>query len=76
MSIIKSLRTGDVPTVFSSFLYLCVSFMAWVSLSPLMVYITKDIDISIEAKLRLSAIAVVSGSLLRIPIGLLVIHPH
>ena len=45
--------------------------MAWVSLSPLMVYITTDLDISIEAKLRLSALAVVSGSLLRIPVGLL-----
>ena len=71
MSIIKSLRTGDISTVVSTFLYLCVSFMAWVSLSPLMVYITRDLDISIEAKLRLSALAVVSGSLLRIPVGLL-----
>lgn len=71
MTIVKSLKSGDVSTVFSSFVYLCVSFMAWVSLSPLMIYITRDIDISVEAKLRLSALAVVSGSLLRIPAGMI-----
>ena len=69
MTIIKSLKSGDIYTVFAAFLYLCISFMAWVSLSPLMIYITKDIDVSTETRLRLSALAVVSGSLLRIPIG-------
>lgn len=63
-------NSGNIGTLIASFIYLCVSFMAWVSLSPLMIYITHNIDIPIESKLRLSSLAVVSGSLLRIPIGL------
>lgn len=64
------INSRNIQTVISSFIYLCVSFMAWVSLSPLMIYITKNIDISLEYKLRVSSLAVVSGSLLRIPIGI------
>ena len=71
MNYIKILCSGNITTLIISFIYLFVSFMAWISLSPLMIYITKSLDVSIEDRLRLSALAVVSGSLLRIPAGIM-----
>ena len=45
--------------------------MAWVSLGPLMVYIAKAMNIPVEQKLTLVAIPVLSGAILRIPMGIL-----
>jgi NNP family nitrate/nitrite transporter-like MFS transporter len=45
--------------------------MAWVSLGPLMVYIAREMNIPVEQKLTLVAIPVLSGAILRIPLGIL-----
>jgi NNP family nitrate/nitrite transporter-like MFS transporter len=64
-------QSGHWPTLLSAFLYFDISFMAWVSLGPLMVYIAKAMNIPIEQKLTLVAIPVLSGAILRIPMGIL-----
>jgi NNP family nitrate/nitrite transporter-like MFS transporter len=66
------LITGHWPTVVASFLYLTVSFMAWVSLAPLIIYINIDPPVSTDWRLRLLATPILIGSLLRVPMGLLV----
>ncbi len=64
-------QSGHWPTLMSAFLYFDISFMAWVSLGPLMAYIAKAMNIPIEQKLTLVAIPVLSGAILRIPLGIL-----
>jgi NNP family nitrate/nitrite transporter-like MFS transporter len=64
-------QSGHWPTLLSAFLYFDISFMAWVSLGPLMAYIAKAMNIPIEQKLTLVAIPVLSGAILRIPMGIM-----
>lgn len=64
-------KAGHWPTLLAAFLYFDIGFMAWVSLGPLMVYISKGLDLSVDEKFTLVAIPVLSGALLRIPMGLL-----
>ena len=64
-------QSGHWPTLLSAFLYFDISFMAWVSLGPLMAYIAREMNIPIEQKLTLVAIPVLSGAILRIPLGIL-----
>lgn len=64
-------KVGHWPTLLAAFLYFDVSFMAWVSLGPLMIYITKGMGASVEEKLTLVAIPVLGGAFFRVPLGLL-----
>ena len=64
-------KAGHWPTLLAAFLYFDVSFMAWVSLGPLMIYIVKDMHLSIEQKLSLVAIPVLGGAFFRLPLGLI-----
>ena len=64
-------KAGHWPTLLAAFLYFDIGFMAWVSLGPLMVYISKSMDLSVDEKFTLVAIPVLSGALLRIPMGML-----
>jgi MFS transporter, NNP family, nitrate/nitrite transporter len=64
-------KSGHWPTLLAAFLYFDISFMAWVSLGPLMAYIAREMHIPIEQKLTLVAIPVLSGAILRIPLGVL-----
>ena len=64
-------KAGHWPTLLAAFLYFDIGFMAWVSLGPLMVYISKGMEFSVDEKFTLVAIPVLSGALLRIPMGLL-----
>ncbi len=64
-------KAGHWPTLLAAFLYFDISFMAWVSLSPLMIYIAKGMDISVEDKLSLVAIPVLGGAFFRVPLGLI-----
>lgn len=62
-------KAGHWPTLLAAFLYFDISFMAWVSLGPLMIYIAKDMNIPIEDKLSLAAIPILGGAILRVPLG-------
>lgn len=67
-------QAGHWPTLLSAFLYFDVSFMVWVVLGPLSLYLAKDLGLSLEEKFGLVAIPILSGALLRIPLGMLADH--
>ncbi|HEY6333907.1 MAG TPA: MFS transporter [Blastocatellia bacterium] len=62
---------GHLPTLIASFLHFDLSFMLWVLLGALGVYIAKDLGLSPAQKGFLVALPILSGSLMRVPLGLL-----
>jgi len=72
MNIVNSLRkNGHSPSLFASFLYFDVSFMIWVILGALGVYITKDFNLSPAEKGLIVSIPTLAGSFFRIILGIL-----
>lgn len=71
MNIKEFREAGHWPTLLAAFLYFDVSFMVWVMLGPLSLYITKDLGIPVSEKFTLVAIPILSGAILRILIGFL-----
>ncbi|RBP00952.1 NNP family nitrate/nitrite transporter-like MFS transporter [Roseiarcus fermentans] len=65
------LRAGHLPTLFSAFLYFDVSFMVWVILGPLGVFIARDLHLSSAEKGLMVATPVLAGAVLRIVAGVL-----
>jgi NNP family nitrate/nitrite transporter-like MFS transporter len=74
MKIAQAIKSGHPGSLFSAFLYFDVSFMVWVILGPLAVYITQDMGLSAAQKGLLVAIPILGGALLRIPMGILTDH--
>ncbi|VAW99877.1 Nitrate/nitrite transporter [hydrothermal vent metagenome] len=66
------LKSGHKPTLFSSFIYSDMSFMVWVLLGPLVIYIGQDLGLLAGQQYTLVAIPLLAGALLRIPVGILV----
>ncbi|MFL5618606.1 MAG: nitrate/nitrite transporter [Gemmatimonadaceae bacterium] len=62
---------GHKPTVFAAFLHFDLSFMIWVLLGALGVSISESLGLSPAQKGLMVAIPILSGSLMRIPLGLL-----
>ena len=62
---------GHKPTVFAAFLHFDLSFMIWVLLGALGVSISEGLGLSAGQKGLMVAIPILSGSLMRIPLGLL-----
>jgi len=58
-------------TLFASFLHFDVSFMIWVILGPLALFIAKDLDLSIAQKAFLVSIPPLGGAFFRIILGYL-----
>lgn len=67
-------QAGHWPTLLSAFLYFDVSFMVWVMLGPLSLYITKDLGLPVGEKFTIVAIPILAGAVLRIPLGMLADH--
>jgi NNP family nitrate/nitrite transporter-like MFS transporter len=65
-------RSGHWPTLLMSFLYFDVSFMVWVLLGVLGVYVSKEFGLSPAQKGLMAALPILGGSLARFPMGLLV----
>ena len=65
-------RSGHPPTLFSAFLYFDVSFMVWVLLGVLGAHVANDFGLTASQKGLLVAIPILGGSLVRIPLGILV----
>ncbi len=65
-------KVGHAPTLFSAFLYFDMSFMVWVMLGPLGVHIARELGLSASEKGMMVAIPVLSGAMLRLPMGILV----
>lgn len=74
MKIKDFLKRGHLGTLVSSFLYFDVSFMVWVLMGVLGVFIAKDFDLTAAQKGLVAAIPILGGALVRIPLGLLVDH--
>lgn len=62
---------GHTPTLIASFLHFDLSFMLWVLLGALGIYITESLGLNTGQKAMVVAIPILSGSLLRVPLGLL-----
>lgn len=72
MNIFTSLRkNGHFPSLFASFLYFDISFMIWVILGALGVYITEDFHLSPAEKGFIVSIPTLAGSFFRIILGIL-----
>src|SRR4030067_1010319 len=66
------LKSGHKSTLISAFLYSDISFMVWVLLGPLAVHIGRDLSLTVGQQYAMVAIPLLSGALLRIPVGALV----
>ena len=72
MSVSKFLKSGHIGTLVSAFLYSDMSFMVWVLLGPLAIFIARDLRLS-EAQLYvLVTIPLAAGVLFRVLLGVLV----
>lgn len=67
-------KAGHNPTLLSAFLYFDLSFMVWVLLGPLAVQIAAGLNLTPAQKGIMVATPILSGALLRVPLGLLVDH--
>ncbi len=67
----ESPTQGHLPTLLASFLHFDLSFMLWVVLGALGNFIADDLNLSPAEKGLMVAIPILSGSLLRVPLGLL-----
>jgi NNP family nitrate/nitrite transporter-like MFS transporter len=63
--------SGHKPTVFAAFLHFDLSFMIWVLLGALGVSISESLGLSAAQKGLMVAVPILSGSVMRIPLGLL-----
>ncbi len=66
------LKSGHPKTLFAAFLYFDISFMVWVLMGVLGVYIAQDLHLTASQKGLLAAMPLLGGSLVRVPMGLLV----
>jgi NNP family nitrate/nitrite transporter-like MFS transporter len=64
-------KQGHWPTLIASFLHFDLSFMLWVLLGALGIYIAENAGLNAAQKGLMVAIPILSGSLLRVPLGLL-----
>ncbi len=71
MRIIQAVRSGHPGSLFAAFLYFDVSFMVWVLLGPLSVYMIRDMGLSATQAGLTVATPILGGALLRIPMGIL-----
>lgn len=62
---------GHLPTLIASFLHFDLSFMLWVLLGALGIYIAESLGLRPAEKGLMVAIPILSGALLRVPLGLL-----
>ncbi|GAX91414.1 nitrate/nitrite transporter [Effusibacillus lacus] len=63
------LKSGHIPSLFSAFLYFDISFMVWVLLGPLAVFIATEHNLNAAEKANLVALPVLGGSILRLVLG-------
>lgn len=71
MRIAQKMHRGSSSTLFAAFLHFDICFTIWVLLGALGVYITKSLGLNAAQQGLMVAIPTLSGSIFRIPIGLL-----
>lgn len=71
MRVTEFAKAGHLTTLISSFLYLTVHCMIWVLLGNLTIFIAQDFDLSASQQGALAAAPILTGSVLRVPVGFL-----
>jgi NNP family nitrate/nitrite transporter-like MFS transporter len=71
MTLIKSIKQGHPGSLLSAFLYFDISFMVWVLLGPLALYVTQDLALTSTQKGIMVAFPLLGGAFLRLPAGFL-----
>ncbi|MEK7286552.1 MAG: MFS transporter [Nitrospirota bacterium] len=71
-NIIKAIKSGHPPTLLSAFLYFDVSFMIWVLIGALGIFISGDLGLTPAQKGTLVAIPLLGGAFFRVVVGVLV----
>jgi MFS transporter, NNP family, nitrate/nitrite transporter len=64
-------RNGHLPTLIACFLHFDLSFMLWVLLGALGIFISESVGLTPVQKGLVVAVPLLSGSLLRVPAGML-----
>jgi MFS transporter, NNP family, nitrate/nitrite transporter len=67
-------KAGHWPTLLAAFLYFDFSFMVWVALGPLILYVGRALGLSVADRFEVVAIPILAGAVLRIPLGALADH--
>lgn len=67
-------KAGHWPTLLAAFLYFDFSFMVWVALGPLILYVGRALNLSVADRFDTVAIPILAGAVLRIPLGALADH--
>ncbi|GAC1517247.1 MAG: nitrate/nitrite transporter [Gemmatimonadaceae bacterium] len=65
----RTAPTGHLPTLVAAFLHFDVSFMLWVMLGALGIFIADSAGLNAAQKGLMVAVPILSGSLMRIPLG-------
>lgn len=65
------LKAGHWPSLLASFLYFDISFMIWVMLGALSVYVSADLGLTEAQKGLMVAIPILGGSVFRVFLGIL-----
>lgn len=72
MNIAKFLQSGHKNTLLSAFIYSDMSFMIWVLMGPLVIFIAADLNLTESQQYTLVTIPLLAGVIFRIPVGILV----
>ncbi len=70
--IVKAIRSGHPPTLISAFLYFDFSFMIWVIIGALGIFISKDLQLTAGQKGVAVAVPLLGAAVFRILVGILV----
>ena len=74
MNISKFLQSGHKGTLVSAFIYSDMSFMVWVLMGPLVIFIAEDLSLTESQQYTLVTIPLLAGVIFRIPVGIFVDH--
>ena len=69
MAILRPLRTGYWPSLLAAWMHFEVSFMVWVLIGALGVFIAQDLDLNATQKGFMVAVPLLGGSIARIVLG-------
>jgi MFS transporter, NNP family, nitrate/nitrite transporter len=70
LSVLRALRTGHWPSLLAAWLHFEVSFMAWVLIGALGIFIAQDLDLNATQKGFIVAVPLLGGSIMRILVGI------
>jgi len=71
MNLIKAIKSGHPGSLFSAFLHFDVSFMVWVLLGALGVFIAQDLNLTATQKGFMVAVPLLGGAIFRVVVGFL-----